>query len=157
MFVIGTLVGLEIPLLMRILKDELDFKDLYLARSRLRLHRRARRLLLFPLFLVPKLGLNRTSLFSGCSMRRSASGRTWLLEPLIKTGRSFSARQGFHRDRSAAIAFIKADNLTSLAEEALFVDNIIYAKSSSYQRIVVTKGKTGYALFLKRKSAVQFV
>ena len=27
-FIIGTLVGLEIPLLMRILKDELDFKDL---------------------------------------------------------------------------------------------------------------------------------
>ena len=27
-FVIGVLVGLEIPLLMRILKDELDFKDL---------------------------------------------------------------------------------------------------------------------------------
>jgi spermidine synthase len=46
------------------------------------------------------------------------------------------------------IAFIKADSLTSLAEDALFVDNIIYAKSSPYQRIVVTKGKTGYALFL---------
>ncbi len=28
------------------------------------------------------------------------------------------------------------------------VDNIMYAKSSTYQRIVVTKGKTGYALFL---------
>jgi spermidine synthase len=35
-----------------------------------------------------------------------------------------------------------------MAEDALFMDNIIYAKSSSYQRIVVTKGKTGYALFL---------
>ena len=46
------------------------------------------------------------------------------------------------------IAFIKADTLTSLAEDALFVDNIIYAKSSPYQRIVVTKGKTGYSLFL---------
>ena len=46
------------------------------------------------------------------------------------------------------IAFIKADRLTTLAEDALFVDNIIYAKSSPYQRIVVTKGKTGYALFL---------
>jgi spermidine synthase len=46
------------------------------------------------------------------------------------------------------IAFIKADSLTTLAEDALFVDNVIYAKSSSYQRIVVTKGKTGYSLFL---------
>ena len=46
------------------------------------------------------------------------------------------------------IAFIKADRLTTLAEDALFVDNIIYAKSSPYQRIVVTKGKTGHSLFL---------
>ena len=46
------------------------------------------------------------------------------------------------------IAFIKADSLTTLAEDALFPDNIIYAKSSPYQRIVVTKGKTGHALFL---------
>jgi spermidine synthase len=46
------------------------------------------------------------------------------------------------------IAFIKADSLTTLAEDALFTDNIIYAKSSPYQRIVVTKGKTGYSLFL---------
>jgi spermidine synthase len=46
------------------------------------------------------------------------------------------------------IAFIKADRLTTLAEDGLFMDSIIYAKSSPYQRIVVTKGKTGYALFL---------
>jgi spermidine synthase len=46
------------------------------------------------------------------------------------------------------LAFIKAETLTSLAEDALFVDNIIYAKSSPYQRIVVTKGKIGYGLFL---------
>jgi spermidine synthase len=46
------------------------------------------------------------------------------------------------------IAFIKADSLTTLAEDGLFVDNIIYAKSSPYQRIVVTKGKIGYSLFL---------
>jgi len=46
------------------------------------------------------------------------------------------------------IALIKADRLTTLAEDALFADNIVYAKSSPYQRIVVTKGKTGHALFL---------
>lgn len=42
-FGIGVLVGLELPLLMRILKDNLDFKEL-IARARLRLHRRACRL-----------------------------------------------------------------------------------------------------------------
>jgi spermidine synthase len=46
------------------------------------------------------------------------------------------------------IALIKADRLTTLAEDGLFTDTIVYAKSSPYQRIVVTKGKTGHALFL---------
>jgi spermidine synthase len=46
------------------------------------------------------------------------------------------------------IGLIKADDLTTLAEDSLFTDNIIYTKTSPYQRIVVTKGKTGYALFL---------
>jgi spermidine synthase len=46
------------------------------------------------------------------------------------------------------IALIKADAITSLAEDSLFADNIIFTKSSPYQRIVVTKGKTGYSLYL---------
>src|SRR6266700_198285 len=54
-FAIGVLVGLEIPLLMRILKDELDFKDLV---SRVLAFDYIGALvasLLFPIFLVPKL------------------------------------------------------------------------------------------------------
>jgi spermidine synthase len=73
---------------------------------------------------------------------------TWLLLPLIKRNVTIMRVKGFVILVLLAIAFIKADKLTTLAEDALFVDNIIYTKSSSYQRIVVTKGKTGYALFL---------
>src|SRR5947208_4556752 len=64
-FTIGVLVGLEIPLLMRILKDELDFKDLV---SRVLAFDYVGALvasLLFPIFLVLKLGLKRTSLLFG--------------------------------------------------------------------------------------------
>ena len=73
---------------------------------------------------------------------------TWLLLPLLKRNVTIMRVKGFVILALLAIAFIKADRLTTLAEDALFVDNIIYAKSSTYQRIVVTKGKTGYALFL---------
>lgn len=147
-FGIGTLVGLEIPLLMRILKDELDFKDLI---SRVLAFDYIGALvasLLFPLFLVPKLGLNRTSLLFGMLNAAVGIWGTWLLEPLIKKRLNFMRIAGLILIILLAIAFIKADLLTSLAEDSLFVDNIIYAESSSYQRIVVTKGKTGYALFL---------
>lgn len=147
-FIIGTLVGLEIPLLMRILKDELDFKDLI---SRVLAFDYIGALvasLLFPIFLVPKLGLNRTSLLFGMCNAAVGVWGTWLLGPLIRKNVTFMRVSGFAIIVLLAIAFIKADRLTTLAEDALFMDNIIYAKSSSYQRIVVTKGKTGYALFL---------
>jgi spermidine synthase len=147
-FLIGTLVGLEIPLLMRILKDELDFKDLV---SRVLAFDYIGALvasLLFPIFLVPKLGLNRTSLLFGMLNAAVAIWATWLLEPLIKKNVNILRIKGFVIIALLLVAFIKADTLTSLAEDALFLDNIIYAKSSSYQRIVVTKGKTGYSLFL---------
>lgn len=147
-FVIGMLVGLEIPLLMRILKDELDFKDLV---SRVLAFDYIGALvasLLFPMFLVPKLGLNRTSLLFGMLNAAVGIWGTWLLLPLIKRNVVLMRVKGAVILALLAIAFIKADRLTTLAEDALFVDNIIYAKSSPYQRIVVTKGKTGYALFL---------
>jgi spermidine synthase len=147
-FGIGTLVGLEIPLLMRILKDELDFKDLI---SRVLAFDYIGALvasLLFPLFLVPHLGLARTSLLFGMLNAAVGIWGTWLLEPLIKKSVNFLRVCGFALIILLLIAFIKADLLTSLAEDGLYADNIIYAKSSQYQRIIVTKGKTGYALFL---------
>jgi spermidine synthase len=148
-FGIGTLVGLEIPILMRILKDEIDFKDLV---SRVLAFDYIGALvasLLFPLFFVPRLGLVRTSLFFGILNAAVGIWATWILEDTLKKKSANLLRIiGFSIIFILAIAFIKADALTSLAEDSLFTDNIIYTKTSSYQRIVVTKGKTGYSLFL---------
>lgn len=148
-FGIGALVGLEIPLLMRILKDELDFKKLVARVLALDYVGALVASLLFPLFLVPRLGLTRTSLVFGMLNAAVGIWGTWLLENLInKRDVNILRVKGFVVIFLLLIALIKADTLTSLAEDNLFTDNIIYAKSSSYQRIVVTKGKTGYALFL---------
>jgi spermidine synthase len=147
-FLIGVLVGLEIPLLMRLLKDELDFKTLVSRVLALDYVGALVASLLFPIFLVPKLGLNRTSLLFGMLNAAVAVWATWLLEPLIKKNVTVLRIKGAVIIVLLLIAFIKADSLTTLAEDALFTDNIIYAKSSPYQRIVVTKGKTGHSLFL---------
>ncbi len=148
-FVIGTLVGLEIPLLMRILQDKLDFKELVSRVLALDYVGALVASLLFPIFLVPKLGLNRTSLLFGMLNAAVGIWATWLLEPLLTKRKITILRvKGFIVLVLLAIALIKADSLTTLAEDGLFVDNIVYAKSSPYQRIVVTKGKTGHALFL---------
>lgn len=147
-FIIGTLVGLEIPLLMRILKDEMDFKDLVSRVLAFDYIGALAASLLFPIFLVPRLGLNRTSLLFGMLNAAVGIWGTWLLRPLIK-GSVISFRvKGALIILVLAFAFMNADRLTTLAEDALFADNIVYAKSSPYQRIVVTRGKTGYSLFL---------
>ena len=148
-FAIGVLVGLEIPLLMRILKDELDFKQLVARVLALDYVGALVASLLFPIFLVPRLGLTRTSLLFGLANAGVAIWGTFLLDTLLKNRDMTILRiKGAVVIVLLLIGFIKADTLTTMAEDSLFVDNIIYAKSSSYQRIVVTKGKTGYALFL---------
>ncbi len=147
-FIIGALVGLEIPLLMRILKDELDFKDLVSRVLALDYIGALVAALLFPIFLVPTLGLNRTSLLFGMLNAIVGLWGTWLLAPLIKKNLTLLRVKGAIVLVLLLIGFIKADQLTTMAEDWLFPDNIIYAKSSPYQRIIVTRGKTGYSLFL---------
>ncbi len=147
-FAIGVLVGLELPLLMRIMKDLLDFKELV---SRVLTFDYIGALvasLLFPIFLVPRLGLVRTSLVFGLLNALVGLWGTWLFRPLIR-GEVFGLRV-----RAAILmallagGIVKADWLTTLAEDNLFADEIIYTKTTPYQRIVITKGRAGFQLFL---------
>ncbi len=147
-FAIGTLVGLEIPLLMRILKDLLDFKDVVARVLTFDYIGALVASLLFPLFLVPRLGLVRTSLVMGLLNAGVGLWSTWLLESSIRN------RLTGLRARAAivivllTIGVIKADRLTSLAEDNLFADPIVYARNTPYQRIVVTRNRAGFQLFL---------
>jgi spermidine synthase len=147
-FAIGVFVGLEIPLLLRILKDEIEFKELV---SRVLAFDYIGALLasiLFPILFVPRLGLVRTSLIFGMLNAVVALWGTWLLRPLIK------GRINGLRVRSIVVlvlllvALVKANTLTSLAEDEMFADEIVYAKDTHYQRIVITRGKAGFQLFL---------
>ncbi len=147
-FGIGVLVGLELPLLMRILKEHLDFSDLV---SRVLAFDYVGALvaaMLFPIFLIPHLGLVRTSLVIGMLNGLVGLWGTWLLRPILP-GRL----QGL-RGRAVLVlgllvtAFIKSESLTSLAEENLFSNPVVYAQTSAYQRIVVTRGESGFQLFL---------
>ncbi len=147
-FGIGVLVGLELPLLMRILKDNLDFKELV---SRVLAFDYIGALvasLLFPIFLVPKLGLVRTSLVFGVLNACVGLWGTWLLRPLIKTSVTGLRVRAVIVIALLVAGIIKSDALTTLAEDGLFADDVIYARTSAYQRIVVTRGRAGFQLFL---------
>ncbi len=147
--VIGTLVGLELPLLMRILKDHVDFRDLVSRVLSFDYLGALVASVLFPIFFVPRLGLVRTSLVFGIGNAAVGLWGTFLLRPLlVQRGlTALRARAGIVIGL-LAVALFKADALTMLAEENTLPHPIVYAKSSPYQRIVVTKGQGGFQLYL---------
>jgi spermidine synthase len=148
-FVIGTLVGLELPLLMRILKEHLDFSDLVSRVLTFDYIGALLASLLFPILLVPYLGLMRTSLLFGILNALVGLWGTYLLRPLLSD-------RGLPGLRGRAIlaigvllvGIIKADSLTLWSEEAILENQIVYARQTRFQRIVVTQDSRGFQLHL---------
>jgi len=147
-FLIGALVGLELPLLMRLLKENVEFKKLVARVLTFDYMGALIASLLFPIVFVPKLGLVRTSIFFGLFNACVALWGTSILKPLIP-GRVTGLRiRAVCVIGLLLVAFVNAKKLTRWAEEGLYDDPIVFAKSSRYQRIVVTRGSTGFKLFL---------
>lgn len=146
--VIGILVGLELPLLMRLLSGQLVFKDLVSRVLSVDYLGALAAALLFPLLFVPRLGLVRTSLVMGLCNSIVALWGTWLLESLL------GARVMRLRIRATVVALllafgvVKADWLTQRAEDEMFADPILAARTTPYQRIVITSNRAGFNLFL---------
>lgn len=147
-FVIGTLVGLELPLLMRILRDQLEFKELVSRVLTFDYVGALAASLLFPLFCVPQLGLVRTSLLFGLLNAFVGLWGTWLMRSLVHDSVTGLRVRGLIVVALIVAGFVKADSLTSLAEDNLFADPIVYTKTTPYQRIVITRNRAGFQLFL---------
>ena len=148
---VGVLVGLEIPLVMRILQRNVRFKDLvsqvltfdYLGALAVSLA--------FPLVLVPQLGLIRTGLLFGLMNALVAVWALWLFRAEL---RRWAAHAGACALTLAVLlaAFVLAERITTLAEDKLYADPVVVAQTTPYQRIVVTyrpgEGRIGHRLFL---------
>ena len=145
--VIGTLVGLEIPLLMRLMKEQLQFKDLV---SRVLTFDYLGSLfasLLFPIVLVPRLGLVRTSLLFGLINALVGLWSTWLLAPVLGSVTRLRIKAVLV-SVLLVIGLGLGDSMTSLFEEQLYNDEVVHAQQTPYQRIVVTRSHRGFSLFL---------
>ncbi|MGB0126506.1 MAG: polyamine aminopropyltransferase [Rhodocyclaceae bacterium] len=145
--VIGVLVGLEIPLVMRILKQDLAFRDLvsqvltfdYLGALAVSV--------LFPLLLAPHLGLVRSALLFGLLNAAVALWTLWLFRSRLQARRSLAA-QGVAAMLLLGGGFGLAGELTSFAEAHLYADEVLYTRSTPYQRIVITRWRDDLRLFL---------
>ena len=152
--VVGTLVGLEIPLLMRILRDRFEFKDV------------VAHVLTFD-YLGALGGLGPVPDSSWCRSwdccgRRCSSD--WSTRPW-PCGRSIcSAMRSGDDGRSARSRVLVAallvggmfgaDRLLDIAESGLYADDVILSRTTPYQRIVVTAWRNDLRLFLN--SHLQF-
>ena len=144
---VGTLVGLEIPLVMRILKRNVRLQELvsqvltfdYLGALAVSLA--------FPLLLVPQLGLVRTGFLFGFMNAAVAVWALWLFRHEL---RQFRAHALACAAVLAALAagLLGAEQLTRFAEDKFYQDRITFSQATPYQRIVLTQGRQGLRLYL---------
>lgn len=143
----GTLVGLEIPLLMRILKDEFDFSELVSKVFTFDYIGALFASILFPLFMVPYLGLLKTSFLFGLLNVVVAIILCFTFETSIKYLK-FLRVQAVIAAFLLLIGFVFAEQIQSYSEAITLNENIVFSKSSPYQRIIVTSDKGITKLYL---------
>ncbi len=151
--VIGAAVGLEIPIVIRILQNyqvlkvnvsnvlTVDYLGALFAS------------LLFPLVLVPQLGLIQTSVLFGLFNATVAGMAIWIFRVEILKPRILTVCC------AACVvvlvgAFVQANRLLGYFESRLFAGEVISATTSPYQRIVVTRNTQTVNLFIN--GALQF-
>ncbi len=153
MVVIGILVGLEIPLLMRILKERFEFRELVAHVLTFDYLGALGASLLFPILLVPKPGSSARPFCSVGECRRGLWS-TFLFRDQL--GASMGLRLA-----SALVIIVlgagmaEANRITDAADNSLYADDVILARNTRYQRIVLTRWKDDVRLFSERPPPIQ--
>ena len=143
----GCLVGAEIPLLLRILQDQFEFKDLVSKVFTFDYVGSLLASILFPLLLVPHLGMIRTSFLFGILNVAVAMAALYVL------GNRSSAFRTLHGLAITAmialvVGFAASDRLEAFGEAGVFPGQTIFAKTTPYQRILITRQENDVRLFL---------
>ncbi len=143
----GILVGVEIPILMRILKDEYAFQDLVAKVFTFDYLGALLASLLFPLLLVPRLGLVRSGFFFGLCNALVA----WAALEILGRNQAWRNMQRAFVllvIGACGTGLIMGERLTNWSESQSFPDPVIAAVSSPYQRLVLTRNQHDTRLFL---------
>jgi spermidine synthase len=148
---VGVLVGLELPLLIRILRQRLAFEELIAKALTYDYAGALIGSLAFSLLLVPAIGLVHTSLVCGLLNALVGLASTWVLLP-----EDPAEQRGMRQARLRAIgvmlivlvALALAERITELGETALYRGKVLHAEQSRYQRIVLVERAGAFQLFL---------
>ncbi len=148
---LGTMLGTEIPLIIRILKESFSLKTNISNVFTLDYIGALFAALLFPLVLVPQLGLMQTSFLFGL-LNLFVGSMAWSI---------FKDMLGYRYMLAiSAIAIIlllglvKSNELINIIENKLYQHSIIYSEQTPYQKIVVTASKGRVQFYIN--GAIQF-
>ncbi len=144
--VIGTLVGLEIPLMARILRKYGSFREIISNVLTLDYMGGLAGSLLFPLVLFPFIGRFLTSVLIGIANITIAG--------LIIVRIEYPGRKRGDLLYPAAMIIIllllafNSGMINSIMQKRLFYDDIIFSRRSHYQEIVLTRNEDEFRLYL---------
>lgn len=145
--IVGACVGLEIPLLMRLMPGEQELKDLVAKVLAFDYIGALLASILFPLALLPWLGLVRTSLLFG------------LLNALVALWSARAFRGQLARPRLVALqcglvvlltgsCFAVGAQIETFAERQLYDAPVIYSQKTRYQRLTITRWSGDIRLYI---------
>ena len=151
--VMGVLVGLEIPLLMRIVRDRYNFRDVIAHVLTFDYLGALGASLLFPILLVPRLGLVRSAMLFGLINAAVALWSTYLFANQLAGKRVLRVTCVVVLCGLGA-GMAQARHITAAAEDNIYADDIIFARDTRYQHLVLTRFRDDLRLFLN--SHLQF-
>ncbi len=144
---IGSLIGLEIPILTRIVHRYFDLKDTLAQVLSFDYLGALIASIVFPLFLLPYFGIMRTSFFVGLlNLSVSIFNLIVFKDSLryfrVQLGIAFAATSLF------LFGFYYSFSISGFLEQLLYQDEIIYSEQSPYQRIVLTQWNDDTRLYI---------
>ena len=147
--IIGTLIGLEIPLLTRIMEEyfqlrenisnvlSLDYLGAFLAS------------LAFPFILLPLLGIFNTSLSTGLlNLLIGILTFIWFKNKLtLKRRRMLKVQSGLILVLLIGCLLFSKE-ISMYLENSMYDDRVIFSKQTPYQKLIITKNKEDVRLFI---------
>jgi len=143
---VGLLVGIEIPLLLRLLRADFGFEDLVSRVLSLDYIGALLASLIFPLWLVPQLGLVRTGLAFGLLNILVAFATLWIFRRRLRAPNLWLAA-GFSF-AALATGFALAERFARNAEERLYRGEVVFAEQTPYQRVALLQRGSTVRLYL---------
>ncbi len=150
---LGALIGLEIPIVARIINKYSSLKETVADIFSFDYIGALAASVLFPLLLLPWLGVIKTALFIGLINLFVAFYNAMLFRRFLKNGRLQAVISGVLM-LVFVVGFIFSHKIDRKLEQKIYQDKIIFSTHTKYQKLVLTRWNNDYRLFIN--GAIQF-